>query len=58
MQCPNEILLYLPDFAPVRLRFSAGSKVNLLDKTNIPPILAARIFPSPGQQERLFPLRF
>jgi hypothetical protein len=38
--------------------FLCGSQVDTLDKTYIPPIWAAQIFPSPGQQERLFSSRF
>ncbi len=40
------------------LAFLCGSQVHPLEIKNIPPILAGKILPPPGQQERLFSLPF
>jgi hypothetical protein len=38
--------------------FLRGTQVNPLDIRNVPPILAGKFLPPPGQQERLFASRF
>ena len=38
--------------------FLGGTQVNPFYLTNVPPILASKFFPPPGQQDKLLPSRF
>ena len=56
--CSREIFLKLPGFLFNRRTILCGSLGGPLEGANVPPILAARIFPPPGQQKGPSPSRF
>jgi hypothetical protein len=48
-----ESQFFLPVFRSGLATFLCGTQVNPLEIKNVPPILACKFLPSPGQQERL-----
>jgi hypothetical protein len=58
MRCPTENLNEFKPLSSCWEWFLCGSQVERWDQGDVPPILAAQIFPSPGQQQGGFPIRF
>ena len=58
MPCLKENPIELTSVSSCGSGFLGGSQVKLSDQGDVPPILAAQIFPAPGQQQGGYPVRF